>query len=316
MRAIGPILVERGFLQGDFMITIQGVIAELACHCDGARRKDRQGYNKNDTFNGHRLDAMTRANIAWSHDDAETARTYVKRYAVQASRYFTRDAAKQQNLQYWFKNPGKMLVTPTPVPEAEQFNYGALSPERKTCWLIPKRKFDKDLTDSVRNGLRGLAHGERGIDDPRFNDNRGRWEIPYNGTTRPMLLEIMKKHGFIWDREIDCDLDQEFDALMRHSRAAFFANVSNCSMDGKARPHIVFDTEDPVYPFIDAIKEQVPSQMRDYDPDEQVWFVLLTRDIKPVVAGLIERFGFTADASLQRVLTSDPQSTTQFGRKR
>lgn len=298
------------------MITIQDVIAELARHCDGARRKDRQGYNKNDTFNGHRLDAMTRAGIAWSEDDANTGRTYVKRYAVQASRYFTGTATKQETLQRVFRTPERMQINPTTVPEAEKFNYGALSPERKTCWLLPKKKFDNDLTDTVRKSLKGLAHGERRVDNPHFNQNRSRWEIPYNGTTRPVLLEVMQKHGFIWDREIDCLLDQEFDALMRHSRAAFLATVRNCSADDSPRPHIVFDTEGPVQLFIDAIKEQVPSQMRDYDPDEQVWFVLLTRDIKPVVAGLIERFGFTVDAGLERVLTSDPQSNTQFGRKR
>ncbi|MEA1653024.1 hypothetical protein UAJ10_28915 [Nitrospirillum sp. BR 11164] len=285
--------------------TVEDLVSVLAGLCDGARRRDRKGFNKSDTMEGHRLDAMNQAGIAWGDVEIAKGREFVRRYAVQLSRYYTRDQAKLLNLERLFRDSRAIDLKVSPVVTARPFRYASLSTERSNV-LINVSEYDQKLSDAIKLKLRSLAHGERRVSNPFYNKKRSRWEIPYNGTTRPVILAILREHDYIWDREIDCPLDAELDALLQHARAAFLAEVSISEFARQPTMCVVFDTDGPVKAFISELKRLIQATDRTYDPDDQIWCVRYTQETAPVVARIIDRFGFAITADLQQEL----QNTT------
>lgn len=288
--------------------SLEDVVLALASQCDGARMRDGRGFSRADAQEGARLSAMVAAGIPWSASDTKRAIEMAARHPSQAAALLSGGNERLEKALATALRQGRLPALNV-VEDSEQppYSFAALSPGGRNVWFW-KMSWIGDLPGFL-SGLRAvsrLKHGERRIGivhrkdaEATVNGRRRkmeRWEVPFNGTTLPRVVELAGKHGFALDPAVKDGPDPVVDRLRRSSRACWLREEGR----GKARKTVaVFDLERADKDFSETVKKEFRGKFTCSPSDDWNWAIDWTDETKAGVRAVADRFGFSADPAMK-----------------
>jgi len=290
-------------------VSIEDVVAALSGQCDGAKARDGRGFSRADANEGGRLSALKRNGIAWTAADARKAAEIVARYSVQGSVLLGRGVeAREKGIAAAIK--GNRLGVRDEISEDQApYNWCCLSPGGKQAqfWRLARVDDLSALASALRSASR-LSHGARRAwmrddrADLTVNGTRRRAArilVDFNGTTRPLVLDTARAHGFLVDPAVEAEPDAEIDALRRHPRAAWlFSGVR----DGRKGTWAVFDLDRRHDPFSESVKTTLRGRFACLEHDDWNWYVEFDAATLLPVARILRDHGFAVSAALRRTV--------------
>jgi hypothetical protein len=277
-------------------ITLESIVGFLASLCDGKRTSEGLGFNIKDIVVGHRLDAMTRNNIAWSAEDENLTKTMITHYSKKVSSKLASCEVERRFLDSAIQR-FKSIPASLDGKTVDKFYYVGLGSEKRT--LNFELHSNQDLSNQLLGVFNHVQHGARNA-TPVFKRDAlpyPVWEVPYCSTTRPIAMGLIshwkKENLFIHDILIDQPIESEIDILSREPMMAFKAE------SGDER-FVVFDTSDYNMDFMIYMQERI-TNLASYKTDG-VLRIPLTTDNMMIIRQVISRYRFTASENLKEII--------------
>jgi hypothetical protein len=280
------------------MLTLQAIVRKLAERCDGARRRDDEGFNKADAPTGHFLEAVDSKGLPWTHVEVTDIRNRLGKYSAQAAKLFTPDPEKQKKLAWVIQNKlAQVGCDPLPVPEQASKRPEYLSVSSDSRYLTFQTKdYNPRLANDIRSGFSNVLHGERRVIRPYFDQETGRWKVENYSTTAEIALGIAREHDLLIDIRATRSADPAIDEILMHRRSAFLATGKRTKICRGAEEHAVIDLLEKDERFLADLKRVVPHERRSYE--DGAWWVHLDPHTSDALRYLLLKHGIAYEDQL------------------